>query len=194
MSPIVVALEGELMLEKYLRYQHQRRNRRYLSNVRACQQEKEYNKAYKAEIVQLKSDLASAEQQLQQLRERSVIISLSNLQCCFKRLCYLKVKKLQNQVLVVNDLRSYQCEIINGLKPFTYFTKGISETPDVTNLKTLADETQKKFENGEIEVRKQQAIRERLTEEIAVLKEKLQKQKNLTEKTTNLWEQKYSSK
>ncbi|XP_063693393.1 uncharacterized protein LOC134825172 [Bolinopsis microptera] len=264
----VVVLEGELMLEKYLRFQHERRNRRYLSQVRQCQNERSYNQVYRDEWERQKLELAAAETKVadltlrceeerrdsqkqlfeieKRLNEKMAVLSRRNIELernekensskveelqkklddKARRLFDLegvsglmaekqkelfvvaehnktlinKVKQLQNQVFVINEIRSFQCDALNALKPFCYKTKNSNnpyrsptkKTPDIANLTKLASETQRKFENTENEVKRLRSKNSRMEEEITAMKEKLAKQKNLTEKTTNFWEQKYS--
>ncbi|KAL5247113.1 hypothetical protein ACHWQZ_G019092 [Mnemiopsis leidyi] len=261
-------LEGELMLEKYLRFQHERRNRRYLSQVRQSENQRSYYQVYKDEWERLKTELATAEtkvaeltlkceaerndsqQQLfvieKKLNEKMAVLSRRNhelernekessskMEELQKQLgekttrlldlegignlmaekqkqidvvtehnktLIKKVKQLQNQVFLLNEIRSSQCDALNALKPFCYKIKSNSPyhspakeiTPDIANLTKLASETQRKFENVESEVKRLRSKNSGMEDEIAVMKEKLAKQKILTEKTTNFWEQKYS--
>ena len=258
----VMVLEGELMLERYLRFQHERRNRRYLSQVRQCYDKRSQSEFYKEEYERLKHLLSNAENKVAELTSRCeeerwdsqqqlFLISeklnkemgimkksnnelmrnekiytekeeglLKKLEGMSRELSDLqsvkgilsekqkqldvstehnytltnKVKQLQNQVFVVNEIRSYQCEAINALKPFTYKsgTKEAWETTELLNLKKLAAQTGRKFEISENELKRLRSTSGRMEEEIVTLKEKLAKQKTLTEKTTDFWEQKYS--
>lgn len=258
----VMVLEGELMLERYLRFQHERRNRRYLSQVRQCYDNRSQSDFHKEECERLKRQLSNAEnkvaeltsrceeerwdsqQQLFQISEKlnkemgimkksnnelqrnekiytnkeedllknieAMSLELSDLLSVkgtlsakqkqldvvteYNNTLVNKVKQLQNQVFVVNEIRSYQCDALNALKPFTYKsgTHEAWETTEIVNLQKLARQTSRKFENSESELKRLRCMSTRMEEEIATLKEKLAKQKNLTEKTTDFWEQKYS--
>ena len=263
----VDTLAGELMLEKYLRYQHQRRNRRYLCEVRQSFEERYTAQVRRDDWERVSAELECAETRISELtrqceeERRSAHVQLlaiterlngelgdlrrrnlelerdekqnavtvegleervtqAGLQLADlrgvkgtlsekqKQLDVVtihneaiigKMKELQNQLFVVNEIRSYQCDALNALKPFCFKTKYNNsncvpsrDTPDIINLQTLATETQRKLEHAENEMKRYKNISTQMETKITALKEKLGKQKNVTEKTTNFWEQKYS--
>ena len=268
--PELDALEAELMLEKYLRYQHGRRNRRYLSNVRAIEDERTLNTFYKEECNRLKTELQAVKSKLEELARSNVeqtdalkkqlieltskfnseVTTLKLENTDLKKIQELSVRQakkvtdeleamkveksdvlsenrnlreklehygviqvtneslkrrinqLQNQLFIVSEIRSYQSDALNALKPFCskedkthpYIegTHPLFPEPHITNLEKLNNETARKLKIYANDRDRLQTQVDRCLEENKNLKEKHAKQKDLTEKTTHFWEQKYS--
>lgn len=107
-----------------------------------------------------------------------------------------KVVELQNQFLLVNEIRSQQRQALLALKPFcNQDNQGMNNnsTPDYINLQKYSADLQKKFSIAETDNLKLKASIGPLNGQVKTLQDKIARQKKLTEQASQTWEEKYSA-